>query len=294
MECKICKNSVRIKYEGVTDINFYQTDKIFNWYECNNCMALFILPDENPDVLKKYYFDYLPHLTALLITDIKELNTLSSHVLSVQNLIKEKTDIKLIDVGCGSGNALYNFNHFFPEFELHGLDYNIDHAKKNLNDITVNLHAGDLNSLDLDMKFDIITSSQLLEHLLNPLDYVNFIKKYSHKNTIILTDIPNIESFSYRIFKKQWVHLDTPRHRVLFTRKALEILFRDYEILDYMELGTCSAYVSSLMNFVGLKIHGTSLFHKIFRYIFRALFAIMCFKRDDKVIFTLKNKLSKV
>ena len=277
---------MHIKFENQTDINFNVTSKIFNWFECEKCGMLAISPLFNEtEELNKYYSNYQPHAGGLHIArSLSFVDKISINIRAIQKTHDVNSTMKIIDLGCGKGDMLVNISNHFPNAELYGLDYNISPVKENLTGYPVTLFEGGLDVVDSSYKFDYILSSQLLEHLERPQDYIDFIKEHSHTETIILTDIPNLDSRTYKAYQDKWVHLDTPRHRNHFSKKSLHILFNEYTLTNFREFGTNHAFITSFCLKHSLKTNDKRFIIRFRNYILNKLINVFV-EPDDKIHF---------
>jgi len=105
---------------------------------------------------------------------------------------KQKSDLKLLDVGCGSGGVLsYFISKGFNRINLFGFDLSttrLEIAKKKLEHVT--LVQADIVSFELEEKqFDIITSFDVFSHLSSEkelLQALKQIKKHLNKDGVFL------------------------------------------------------------------------------------------------------------
>ena len=130
----------------------------------------------------------------------------------------------LLDVGCGWAHALLFFKK--KGLNCYGFDpakEAVEYAKKmELNVI----HTG-VTKIDVfnGKKFDIITLFNVFEHLANPTEILNQIKKILKSNAILVIDVPNdFNSFQtagrdLNNLKNWWV--DPPRHLNYFSADSL-------------------------------------------------------------------------
>ena len=75
--------------------------------------------------------------------------------------------------------------------------------------------------------FDTITCWHVLEHVQHPMA----LAKWAHANLkpggIFQVTVPNLASWQARMFDKDWLHLDVPRHRYHFSPDTLAKLLDD-------------------------------------------------------------------
>jgi 2-polyprenyl-3-methyl-5-hydroxy-6-metoxy-1,4-benzoquinol methylase len=291
MNCKICGNSMTLYFENCSDINFSMTNSSFNWYKCENCKLLSIsknsLVDEN---IEEYYKEYDPHNHGVKKLSKFSNSSINKVIKDLKNNKSESSEFTLLDVGCGAGNLLFNVKSHFKNSKLYGLDYNINSVSQNLKGLDIEIYKGGLNDLNGELKFDFIVSSQLLEHVDNPVDYINFLKKHLKNNGIAYIDIPYYGSKSFKLFKNYWVHLDTPRHRNLFEIETLVNLFSDYDLIQILKFGTGYAYLTSLTNLVKYKFKFSKLSINPFVAFTLSKFIELFIKSDDKLFIKLIKK----
>src|SRR6056297_1374060 len=66
-------------------------------------------------------------------------------------------------------------------------------------------------------KFDLITMWHVLEHVHDLQETVAKIESLLADNGILVIAVPNIESHDAKLYRKDWVALDTPRHLYHFS-----------------------------------------------------------------------------
>jgi len=103
------------------------------------------------------------------------------------NLIKPFNNINsILDFGCGNGGFLKLID---DKIKKYGIELNND-CITYLNEIGIKAYNC-LNQIEDDIKFDCITLFHVLEHLSNPIETLNEIKKYMHKETILIIEVPS-------------------------------------------------------------------------------------------------------
>jgi len=265
-KCPVCKSlHIFPKYSKVTDINFKTTEEFFDLYKCENCEALFLEPLLEEKLLDKYYptNNYSPFYNSRTI--IKSKNIYDPFYLKLKilrNIFSKKDKFRLIDLGCGGGNFLYNIKHYFPNAGLTGVDSN-KNAIISLKSVGIDGINESIYNLELGKKYDVICAAQVLEHLSKPHIFIKILKELSNKSSIFLIDVPNLGSYSAKKFGKNWVHLDVPRHQINYTYKTLKYLFNDFKTVNFYLCGSYNAIISSFFLKLGLDIHKNKIFYRI-------------------------------
>ncbi|WP_353077513.1 class I SAM-dependent methyltransferase [Flavobacterium sp.] len=291
--CKICNNSIKsLRFQRVRDINFKMTTRLYDWFSCENCGILQITAnDDFKEDLSEYYKKYDPHSHGVKLVSRFSISPISLIQKKLKLSMNSSENFSVLDVGCGDGNLLFNIRSSFPNSVLSGIDFNIESAKYNLRNCDVTLWELSLIDFSQSEKFDFICCSQLLEHLDDPSDLFNLIKRNLNKDGLACIDIPNINSRSFKIFGSNWIHLDTPRHRILFSPKSLKsILIKNgFDVLEIKTFGTGFAYLSSFLNFLNVRFgFNLKLPFKI-KWVLSKIIQIII-KSDDKIFVSFKLK----
>ena len=296
MPCPICQSpKTALFIAGLTDTYYGTTTEKFDLWACENCEAKFQQPFIAEETVGKYYpsSTYQPYqMSANPVQLSWKHNPQSMYLRELLKKHAPNDRFSLIDVGCGGGGFLMSVKHYFPNAYLAGVDIS-EASMQNLKAIGVDGFCGSLYDVELPQKFDYITSSQVLEHVNQPYLFQQTLRKLAHDNTIIMIDIPAADSFTARKFGRHWTHWDLPRHSILYTKKTLTHLFRDFNNLEIRRGGSVLAILSSYK-----LSKGKDVFQPIFPFeslLFRAITQMgkvlrLSFLFDDKLIWIGKIK----
>ena len=106
---------------------------------------------------------------------------------------------RMLDIGCGEGFSLDFFSK--KGWEVLGLDYSDDGVSRQFPDQVDNLKTGDIYKLldkiqeNENEKFDLIICNNVLEHLLDPIDFVKRFKSLLTKDGVARIQVPNDHSY---------------------------------------------------------------------------------------------------
>jgi 2-polyprenyl-3-methyl-5-hydroxy-6-metoxy-1,4-benzoquinol methylase len=122
---------------------------------------------------------------------------------------------KILDLGCGSGFTLKRVSELFPNNNLYAYDYDNKNSKnikriKNLK----KFYTGNINKIN--NKFDLIILMHVFEHINNPINFLNSLKKKLNPGGVICIQSPNIE--------KNFLDILTFDHISHFSKDSLKIL----------------------------------------------------------------------
>jgi SAM-dependent methyltransferase len=151
---------------------------------------------------------------------------------------------KLLDVGCGDGRFLRHAKE--QGFEVWGIDFDkksVESAKRNLGIDTIfamSLEEFYEYANEKNLKFDVITFFEVLEHQDKPREFLEMVKGLLKEGGYIAGSVPNRERLFVDMYWK-YLHGDHPPHHFLrFSKSSLEKAlnfagFKDIEVykLDF-------------------------------------------------------------
>jgi len=142
----------------------------------------------------------------------------------IKTLTRERKP-NILDVGCGWGiflQVIKNSHQPYLGIDLSHKAIEICREKK------LNCQEVDLISLSKikDQQYSAITFFQVIEHIKNPLDYLEAAKKLLKKNGILLITTPNNQSPLRYLFGSRWSVYKTPSHYFFYSKKSLERLLK--------------------------------------------------------------------
>lgn len=153
----------------------------------------------------------------------------------------------ILEVGSGTGWMVHAFNRLGVQSV--GLESDallVSQAQK----IGADVRKADICQLNPNdySKFDVICSSQTLEHILDPKSAIINMKSLGRPGCVIHVDVPNSACWGARIRRlrhgsKRWGMLELPHHQIGYYPVSLHILFTNagLEILRIMEKPTNDA-----------------------------------------------------
>ena len=186
---------------------------------CKNCGAVFTSPDISPMMLDVVYSQGLYRDTRNLASPVVEAfsNLFQwSRLRKVTRIIQRG---KLLDVGCGKGRFLaYAAEQGWNVYGVEPSENGRKVASRRLGDRV----SSNLDELNVNEKFDVITLWHVLEHVSEPAEMLRQIRPYIEPEGAICVAVPNFASLQAKIGSEHWSHLDIPRHRTHFTPSTLE------------------------------------------------------------------------
>ena len=158
----------------------------------------------------------------------------------------------VLEVGTGSGFLLQILEDKYPEATIHGLEYDprlVEITRSKLK--RAQIVEGNAESFEIKTKFDVIVSSQVIEHLFHPESMLDCVHRHLKPGGIFVMTTPNLGCLSARVMGKKWhgyrsdhVALKTFQQWVEFveshgftTRFAGSTFFSGIPILNRFPLG---------------------------------------------------------
>lgn len=149
-------------------------------------------------------------------------NKLKRDIIKILNKVKKGN---ILDVGCGEGFITSNIARAFPETKITAIDPEeqyIKYAKKFNSLPNIKFETGDLDSFNSKDRFDLVISTEVLEHLDKPFETLKKMISFSGK--YVLFTVPNEPFFRIGNFLSlKYVRRfgNTPGHLNNWTKKKL-------------------------------------------------------------------------
>jgi len=148
-----------------------------------------------------------------------------------------------LDVGCGDGRFL----RYAKErgFEIWGIDFDkksVENAKRKLGIDTVfamSLEEFYEYAKEKNLKFDVITFFEVLEHQDKPKEFLEMVKGLLKEGGYIAGSVPNRERLLVEVDWKDYFNWDYPPHHFLrFSKSSLEkaLNFSGYKDVEVYKL----------------------------------------------------------
>jgi SAM-dependent methyltransferase len=238
--CRICGKGNNSEEYILKEMMFGTKDE-FCYFKCSNCGCLQI--KEFPSDIQSYYpSTYLPRAEYSAIKrylrkqrdlyTFRRKGILGKILSGLFGFPAEyrwfddagfSKDDDILEVGCGRGDLLkLLYEAGFKN--LLGIDPFIE--KDLFYDKKFNILKKDLSQIN--KTFDWIMFHHSFEHLQNPHETFEKLKKVINERGKILIRIPLIDSYAWEKYKTDWVQLDAPRHFFLYTIKSIEYISQLY------------------------------------------------------------------
>ena len=135
---------------------------------------------------------------------------------------KYRKNNKILDVGCGPGIFLIEAKK--RGWDVYGTEFT-DNQIQYLKSKGINTFQGKLSKDSFTLEsFDVIISSEVIEHINNPKEEVSNFNLFLRKGGLLYITTPNFNSIERFILKGKYNIIKYPEHLCYFTYKTLHLL----------------------------------------------------------------------
>ncbi len=226
--CRICGSNRRDLF-----VSMYGK---YNYYHCQNCDAIYLdnLPKQNEMYTRdgeslniKSYIDEEVFLKRVEMISGPKVE----FVLDICRA-KETKPQKWLDIGCGGGEIL----EYLKKYDIEPIGIESDPAECRFIHLRgnhviqkyIDIEKDDPELSALIEKSDIISFINVLEHLVNPVEFIDYLYKNMHKNAIMVFEVPrypSMASFANLTNPNNvYRHIVPPIHLQIFSDKSIDFL----------------------------------------------------------------------
>jgi 2-polyprenyl-3-methyl-5-hydroxy-6-metoxy-1,4-benzoquinol methylase len=302
-KCEICGNT-EFKFLFNGNDKLLGVEGKFSLNECKKCKAIFLNPQPSFKELEKHYsnkeYYSLKKINTrksvktrikLRLYDVyfnpQNKNFLKKALYSPLKFFVRGTSIipkkKLLDIGSGSGQFLYEMKSL--GLDVYGVEPG-DFDKEGSKNYKLNIKNMNLLKAKYPKEsFDLITINHVLEHLDNPNQSLKEIHRIIKKSGLLIIGIPNTNSFARRIFNRNWLAFDVPRHLWDYSDKNVKTLLEKnrFKIRKIRYNSRPNQFVISIFFALGIK-RRDGLLNKLLDILFLPLtWAVNTLKTGDQI-----------
>lgn len=223
MQCRLCPSTHLTPVDrDVLDYE-YRSPGSYSYWRCEACGLLNIDPIPDEAALDKAYpptyHAYLPQPNALA-RYLKRRYWRKKARRCARYVGREAA---VLDAGCGSGDFLIEMRELGFS-NLRGVDFN-PHVVRRARQQDLEVYEGELTAAPIPPEsLDLIVMTNFIEHVYDPLETLRSCRELLAPGGFIVGETPNVDSWDYSVFRRQWGGYHTPRHLYLFNTDNLKLL----------------------------------------------------------------------
>jgi len=243
--CIICnKHKFKILYSNVRD------SKKHKIVECQNCYHVQLSPIPSDNEEEKFYNKNLQQKNIRDVNSIKNLQ--QKMIVDTErrvNLVSKLTpkNGRVLEIGSGHGFFLEMMRK--KGFDMTGIEVSKE-KEKILKKVTkakvLNININEKN-LEIGF-FDTIVFFHVLEHMREPIDFLNKCKNLLKPKGKIISEVPNCDDFQLKLNKKYNEFYWQRAHISYFTPKILKKVFQKNHFKNIRIIGVQRYSIENLFN----------------------------------------------
>lgn len=203
-------------YFRACDINRKISEDNFDYYKCSSCKLIFLSPI--PNNLGDYYPQDYYHIHQT-IEDLASGAEFERYKIDIVNRFIQGGD--LLEIGPASGGFAYLAKK--AGFDVEVIEMNEEccqFLEEKLGVHAVNSHNEQEALAKLEQK-NVIVLWQVIEHLQDPFGLLREAYNKLQRGGVLVLAAPNPDALQFSILRRNWVHVDAPRHVFLIPKKVL-------------------------------------------------------------------------
>lgn len=217
--CKTIEEADIFLYEVKNPRNIGK--EYYNYVKCRNCGLVYLDPMPTREELNEIYGRIYDHYQ-------EDSNSFQERVANLLSKPREKyvdsvrkAPGRILDIGCGTGTFLQKMKE--RGWDTYGTELTEWAGRKAATRIGKDrIFIMELHKCHFPNNyFDVVTLWHVLEHVRNPNDLINEIKRILKKDGFIIIEVPNLASLTLRLFQHNYPLLYIPEHLLYWSKDSL-------------------------------------------------------------------------
>ncbi len=198
----------------------------FDVVQCKECSLAYTSTQPSFDDLKRVFYpdEYICYSDGSFLTQWRERNKHRKRLNTIAPYVQESG--RVLDIGCGTASMLRLFKAE-TNWDVHGCEPKAELCSLPESHGVV-MHPKTLEECNFETaSFDAVTMIHVLEHVPDPLKTIQEVSRILKPGGLFLTEQPDFDSATRKIFGEAWWGYHLPRHLQHFDRESLSGILRD-------------------------------------------------------------------
>lgn len=138
------------------------------------------------------YVTYESRVKKLNLQTYKKKNEVyEKRFVKLVHLFKDNV-ASLLEVGAAEGSFLFIIKREFPQMDVSAVEPDASTLASRQEIDGIKTYASIEESGKIGKRFDVICFFHVFEHIMDPVKFLNSIKKLSHQNTLLIIEVPSL------------------------------------------------------------------------------------------------------
>lgn len=221
MNCKFCNSdNCTVKKKIQSEHN----QQLYDLYFCHACGSCFF-NDKQYDISLKELYNSISASGEYLTSNFVPSRKWHKQVFIIKKLLS-KNPASVLDVGCRTGDFLL---HFDQETEREGVELSEYYAETG-RQRGLTIYNNFLENVDFKRKYDVVSAYAIMEHLIEPLKFINKLDEIIDRGGLLVILIPTYQCLKRKFLDflgKRWHMFSPPEHLNFYSRAFLDKYLSD-------------------------------------------------------------------
>lgn len=231
MNCKFCNSSKTI---SVKKIQSPFVSYGYTLYQCEICKCRFFDVKEHDVDIEKVYENYsIKHNQAAARFQFQKSFYWNRQVWRIEKILGREVS-SVLDIGCRTGDFLM---HFSDSVVREGVELSKNSAEiAESRGLTV--YQDFVENINFEKQYDAVTCYAILEHLVNPLGFLEKLSNIVSPGGELVIMIPTYECFKLWLIDRftsiRWHMYSPPQHLNFFSKQFLDrcLAKKNFKLVD--------------------------------------------------------------
>lgn len=205
----------------------------FTYVQCVDCGSVYCSPRPSSEALDKFYENsesgrYWANIFFPAVAEARREQMFRKKAVQTGSLLnnyKELEGFSICDVGAGYGIFLEELKHVFPKAELHAIEPSPKLGTICRDKGISTLVASAKNGTEWHGRFDLVISSEVIEHVFSPTEFVRALYMLTKPGgSVFLTGL-GYEGFDILVLQEKSNSVFPPHHINFLSMSGFKVLF---------------------------------------------------------------------